>query len=313
MPPFGQDNNGASSATRSILTPADRVVRADNGAITSFGSFEVQSDPTDILEGLGILFGVYGDGGNGKTTFICSLADRKVNPDGLGLPMVVLDAEAGIKSVAHLVGDDLQRTRVKSFSDVERFVDTWEAQPRQHFPWKSVYLDNLSDMVQKALEEQGFHNKANTGPGMTSSQPDYNAMTVRVTVCLQKIRDLALDYNVNVFFSLWEYTEKTESGQIIGYKADLPPRLSNRVRGILDYVGYLAIVDNPPHFDRKLTFLPMDANHRDLDAKVRIRRDEVAGQIPLEIYNPSMPDLLATLKGGKPFPVDRYRRRGVAK
>jgi hypothetical protein len=301
--PATVDNN------RQILRPGDRVVRDANGTITEFGDFRLDSDPVGIRERLGVVIGVYAAGGTGKTTFFCSICDRSLNPDGHDLPMLVLDAEAGIKSVTHLLGADLQRLEIKSFGDLEKWINLARAQPKAQFPWRSVYLDNLSDLMNKALADQGFHNRSVSGGGPTSSQPDYNAMTVRVTLALQDMRDLAMDYGFNVFISLWDNVEKTPDGAIIGYRADLTPKLSTRVQGLLDYIGYMSVlptqvvVNGKALWVRKLDFSP----NPQLDSKWRVTPDHWE-EVPYELYQPTLPAILNTIKRGVPFPKEKFAR-----
>ncbi len=299
MPP-----NTQTAAAPTIIRPGDQRVVDANGKITAFGTFLVESDRASIQEDLGAIIGIYGKGGNGKTTLACSIADRKLNPGGHDLPMGVLDSEAGIKSVAHLVGPDLQRIPIPTFGRLEEFVATWKATPKNTFPWRTLLLDNVSSYIQKVLRDQGFHGQSVPGGGRTSSEPDYNAMTTRITVCLQDLKDLSLSYGVNLILMLWEYTEKTEAGLIIGHRADVTPKLGIRIQGMLDFIGYLTVVNDPPRWTRKLDFSP----NPELDSKVRSIQGEPASKIPLELYNPNMVDILNTIKRGVPFPTDKYRK-----
>jgi hypothetical protein len=307
VPPNSQVS--ATTAGRAILTPGDRVKYLDDLPV-SFGDFALDNDPTKTLERLGVVIGIYAAGGTGKTTFFCSICDRKLNPERHDLPMLCLDAEAGIKSVAHYLGKDLQRLTLHSFADLERWVALARAQPKHLFPWHSVYLDNLSDLVGKALEEQGFHNRAPDGSlSGTSSQPDFNAMTTRVVLCLHDLRDLAEDYGFNLFISLWDQTEKDEKGNILGWRADLTPRLSTKVQGTLDYIGYMTVlpsqivINGKAEWVRKLDFSPNPM----LDSKWRVT-PEHRDEIPFELYQPTLPAILDTIKRGVPFPRERFRK-----
>ena len=102
MPPTGQATNNT------ILVPGKQWEKDENGKILKFGGLDVIDNAKTIMEEWGTVLGLYAAGGKGKTSFACTLADRKLNPDGHDLPMGILDAEAGIKSVAHLIGPDLQ-------------------------------------------------------------------------------------------------------------------------------------------------------------------------------------------------------------
>jgi hypothetical protein len=305
MPPT---TNPLAAGNRTILTPTDRLTRGPDGTITDFGKFKVFSDAPSILESVGVTIGVYAAGGTGKTTFFCSIADRTLNPEGHDLPMLIIDSMAGIKSVAHLIGPDLQQLPVQSFTDVEDWIAFARAQPKHLFPWKSIYLDNGTYLMHKALAEQGFHNQV-SGSGRTSSQPDFNAMTTRITVALQDLRDLSIDYGFNLFISFWDSVEKTPEGTITGYKADLTPKLSSRVQGILDYIGYLTVMPSPVVIDgrntwvRKLDFSPNPMQ----DSKWRVTPAH-QDDIPFELYQATLPAILDTVKRGKPFPTARFRR-----
>jgi hypothetical protein len=197
---------------------------------------------------------------------------------------------------------------IRSVGDLERWIAYSWAQPPELFPWKSVYLDNGSDLVTKALKDQGFHNKVNES-GATSSQPDFNAMTTRVTIVLQDLRDLAYAYGFNVFISFWDSVEKTPDGAITGYKADLTPKLGTRVQGILDYIGYMTVlpvqvvVNGKALWVRKLDFSP----NPQLDSKWRVTPNRW-DDIPFELYNPTLPAILNTIKRGDPFPKAQFAR-----
>lgn len=307
MPAFNQQS-AATTAGRTILRPGDQLARNEAGEITGFGSFKINSTAASILETTGVTIGVYAAGGTGKTTFFCSICDRNLNPDGFDLPMLLIDAMAGIKSVAHFIGPDLQQLPIHSFADVEAWIATARAHPSNAFPWRSVYIDNLTDLMHKALAEQGFHNTAGVaGGGRTSSQPDFNAMTTRITVALQDLRDLSIDYNFNLFISLWDSIEKNPDGAIIGRKAALTPQLSTRVQGILDYIGYLTVLPSPVTINGKLTWVRrLDFSpNPEQDTKWRVTPDR-ADEVPFTLYNPTLPAILNTVKRRQPFPKQQF-------
>jgi hypothetical protein len=279
-------------------------VRDGNGKVIQFGGLEVIDNGQTIMEQWGVVMGLYAGGGKGKTTFACSLADPAINPEGHDLPMAILDAEAGIKSVAHLIGPNLQEIPCNTVTKLEAFVAAAKVTPRADFPWKTLALDNLSFLVTQALEEQGLHGRSTPGGGLTSSQPDYNAMTTRLTSVLRDLRDLSTSHGANIIFFLWEQTEKTEAGVVLGHRADITPRLGSRVQGMLDYIGYMTVLNNPPRWTRKLDFSP----NPELDSKMRRRPDEASQAIPFELYNPNLADILNTIKRGAAFPVSKFAR-----
>jgi hypothetical protein len=88
----------------------------------------------------------------------------------------------------------------------------------------------------------------------------------------------------------------------------LTDKLSARIPGIPNNVGYITVLNNPPLYTRKLSFAVTPLN----DAKLRRATGDDASDIPLEIYygldaNPIV-DMLRTIYEGVPFPSARYVR-----
>jgi len=276
-------------------------VRDANGKLTSFGGLSVVSTLQEALDRSGICIGIYGRPGVGKTTLAAQLADPKLNPSLDYLPMLLLDAEAGVHSVAHLLGDNFQQIPITTFKEFELFCESLANSSPQDFPWKTVYVDNVSDLLAKGLAETGYHGFA----GEISSQPDYGIVTTQMTDCIRKLRDASQTHGINVILSLWEKQDFTEGGQtLLQIRADLPPKLGRNIHGILNYIGYLSIERTPQGWARRLSFSVNPL----YNAKWRARPMSSDNTIPEELWNPNLVDIFNTIKKGAAFPATKYAK-----
>lgn len=267
-----------------ILRPGAKLVEKDaDGNITSFGGIRVR----DVKEAAtrGVCLGIYGPAGAGKTTLCCT-AVRNLE---LGAPGIVLDAEGGARSVADEMG--LEWGELITFDDAENFVQAALAVGENNFKWRSVILDNLSELAEMCRRE--------VTKGDTTTQPEYNQVTTRVKNLVRDYRNLSRLFGVNVFIVMWDTPEKNEAGATIARRVNFTPKLASQLPGVVDLIGYLEVIDNPPHFSRNLH---LEATPR-LDSKWRVAPSEVANTMPRQIVNPTMDEILDTLIGGKPFPA----------
>jgi hypothetical protein len=135
----------------------------------------------------------------------------------------------------------------------------------------------------------------------------YMQATVAMLALTRTMRDIARKQNINTILIAWDAPEKDESTGVVKRDVGFTPSLARQFPGIVDIVGYLTVVNDPPRYTRKLSFAPSPTTA----AKFRRSRNERASQIPYELFynlddsNP-MVDLLATMRGGVAFPKDKY-------
>lgn len=238
----------------------------------------------------GMCIAVYGAAGVGKTTFAADIADSP-----LGGPAVILDAEGGARSVAHK--DNVDIIDITSWQQVQAFTQEFLRTPNP--PWRSVIWDNMSELSSKCLTSV-----------MQQDQPqiqDYGKATTSMLAFTRVWRDAARSKGTNVVFIAWDFPEKDEGTGNVKYGIGFTPSLARQFPGIVDIIGYLSVANNPPLYTRVLNFAPSPRTV----AKFRRSQTEVAQQIPYEIFygmnEHPIVDLLATLKGGTPWPSDRYK------
>lgn len=279
MPPAGQPT---------VLRPgAKPLIRDEQGKLVEFGGIKVY----DVKEAAarGVCLTIYGPAGAGKTTLAATAARNKE----FGYPAAILDFEGGSRSIAEEEG--VQWLPCTGFDNLVNFYQAAIHTGPENFPWRTVIVDNLSEIAEVRRRELTV--------GDTTETREWNMLTKDMKDVIRDYRDLSRLFNINVFLIAWDLAERNEQGGIIGKRVNFSPKLASQVPGVVDLIGYLEVHNDAPHFSR---ILHLEANPR-LDSKWRVSPNEVAAKMPRQIVNPTMDTILATLRGGVPFPAERYQ------
>lgn len=250
---------------------------------------------------------VYGAPGSGKTTFLSDAADSEH-----GIPMLVADAEGGARAFAHR--DDID---VASFvdpdadgsgwSDFDDFVNDLIMGRKGLDKYKTIVVDNVSELLSLCI--RWVVKNISRGQGVTANdrpdQRDWNLVTQRMLIMIRKLRDYGRASGTNIFFIAWEAPEKDEQTGITKADVAFNPALARQFPGILDFVGYLTVVNATT---RRLSF---EAS-RTTAAKFRKSRMDAAQKIPgrfeYKIDDKPLVDILAVMKGGASWPSEKYAK-----
>ena len=196
---------------------------------------------TDSKEFLNQLY--YGDGGTGKTTHLCHMAD-------LG-PVLIVNAESGLKASA------LKRSGV-AISNIETYPEPGEpityaglesewkrlnealAQDPDSYVgvgWDSVteiHMMLLKDVVEKALAKALAQGKDRDE--FFTDIADYGKMTEQVRRLMRKFRDLPCHFGCTAL----ERRDKDNDGKVI-YRPAVTPALVNDLYGWFDMVCHTTV------------------------------------------------------------------------
>lgn len=265
-------------ATRETLTP-------DNAwqTLTNLGGLTVKN--TANVEQLGTNWTLYGPGGAGKTTLPAGLHDTEYGPVIYGA------AESGLIVIKHL---GVPYVDFAKWSDCTAMLAAFKGPNKP--PYKTVVLDNLSEMLQLAIYSEA--------PDGMPTQPQWNKITNKVLGLVRDWRDLTKIMDLNVFFLAWDADERDEIGTV---KKDInfTPALRKAYPGIVDTVAHISTPQNKPDL-RLISFQPGPKTI----SKFRRAPTSNAMNVPYNIYyglkNLPMYDIIATIKGDKPFPLDKY-------
>lgn len=269
-----------NTANTKVLTP-------DN--VESFAGLTIVNRKTPTA----ICVGLYGTGGSGKTSVLAQIV---LSPHGT--PALLVDVEGGSTSVEHLIEHGLDIVKPKSWGDIQKIR---EMVKRGNHKYKSIIWDNVSEIVNLCMR--------NVTTLEIPQIQHYGQVNSRMQEFIREQRDLARLEGLNTLLVFWEEYEKDELMLMTRKKLNLSPKLGAAIPGIVTMMGRLTVAGSAKsNYVRKLSFAPSE----DTDAKFRVRPDEEAAKIPLELYlkrdSTFLPDFLATIRDGKPFPVENYQK-----
>lgn len=256
-----------------------------DGMPTSLGGIKLYK-ATELPE-QGLCVGIYGEPGIGKTDLTRQAADSEY-----GSPLLIIDADAGAKTVSDR--DDIIVAPVGTWDEVQAISKAIWALPNE--PFKSISLDNMTDIYMQLK-------KKICGSGQPQIQ-DYGTFLDMMMNLTREWREYARKRGVNVFLVVWEDIDKDEFSKKTRFEVAFFRKLTMWWPGVLDIVGRMTTIEGGI---RKLSF----EKTSDSSSKFRKNRSKEAQAIPLNLYygyeGKPLVDLLATLKGGKPFPTDKYK------
>lgn len=274
------------------------VLTPENAAqfMRKWGNIEVRT-VDNIVAGLKI--GIYGPGGSGKTTTVATACDSP-----LGRPMLHINARGNPHVVASRKAD-IEVVDIMKFKEVEDVrKDIVKALGRGDFPYKSIALDTVTDMVSQDLRDR-------YGDMADIAWTQHSATTADGLNLIRNFSDIADNYGINVFFVFQEVSEDREiRGQKISRsELALNKALQSQAPGIINWLGRLYIEDDAPRYTRCLDFRPIEKQQV---SKYQVDPDDERFKgILMEIYDPNFGDIIDAVKGGTPYPVDAHRKPGT--
>lgn len=214
-------------------------------------------------------------------------------------PVLVVDAEGGASVLAHL--DNVFVVQVQSWAQTEKLLTTLEMQAKKGtLKYRTVCWDNVTEFHSMLINHI-------VGRGDIQIQ-HHGRILAELMRFARRNRDLSRFYNVNTVLVAWQETKENKTTGLTRQTIALTAKLSERLPGVPNNVGYITVMNDPPAYTRKLSFAASPLN----DAKLRRAPGDGASGIPLEIFyrldqNP-IADMLRTIYEGVPFPAEQYAR-----
>lgn len=251
-----------------------------------YGRFEVTSAAEALLWGYCIL--LFSKGGGGKTTLAGSAADSPQDS-----PVLFVDAEGGVKAISHR--KDVEVISVKNWDEIKELTNRFKADP--NLRWNTIVLDNLSEFIQLATIKI-------VGGVAAPSWPEWGAVAREVLGLVRDYRDLARTRNINSIIIAWDSVEEDKSKRSI-LTVNATPKLQADLPGIVDIIGHIDPIDGQPD-KRLLNFEPSTRTIQKFRRNTSDAGKTIPHKIVYTVDNLPMPDILAALKRGVPFPVNKY-------
>jgi GTPase SAR1 family protein len=260
--------------------------------IKSYGGVEISpvSSPDR-----GLVLGIYGPGGVGKTTLAATITDAA---DELGSPALLLNARGNPHVIASYASK-IDIADITKFDQVEKIRA--DMLRDKSLEYKSVIIDNLTELWSMDLRDR-------YGPMTAVEWTKHAASTSDIMQLVRNWIDLAeVGPKLNVIFVIQETPETRDiRGRtgVIRKRGCVQQGSPEPHSHLINFLGRLYIHTEQPPYRRVLDFRPIDTMHQ---AKLQVDRDDqYAKQIPFEVYDPSLASILDTIRGHKPWPTEKH-------
>jgi AAA domain-containing protein len=262
--------------TPAVLTPAvSSTLKLPPGAAPAshFG----QSDGLDML--------LFGYGGSGKTTLLQGAQDSES-----GRNLFVLDVEKGSRSINDRDDIIVWRPPSSHFDDVMRTWEWLKKEPNHGF--KTIGLETLTALHTLALKKV----MAAGIPGAMPSQPEYGKANQLLLDLVQDMCDMSKTRGWNVIFTAHAEDMVVEGTGTMFIRLSMTPGVTKGLYAIVSTVGYLGLQVQGQR--EKRTLLLRNTNR----VIAKTRQPMTGPQLPTEIENPSLAQILDHVHQIKSFP-----------
>lgn len=203
------------------------------------------ASPQEIVPYLNLL--IYGEPGVGKTLLASTAEDHLLTG-----PVLHLDIEGGLVTVRKK--KNYQAIRVRSIAKIIEVHDMVESlSAKGECPWKTVILDNISELQKLDLRTVMLEAKEKArDPDKVDldvpSQREWGKSGERMRRIIRAYRDLP----VHTIAVAWMGSEHDDSTGIVSYYPLMPGKLRGEVPGYFDIVGRLTAVSKQGDVVRSL-------------------------------------------------------------
>jgi hypothetical protein len=202
-----------------------------------------------------------------------------------GADVLFIDIEGGTRSISDRT--DITVIRPEKFDEVR---DVFEWIIRSEHTFKTFVIDTISEGQSLGMRDIMLTAKDPEWPGMQ----DWGKSTEQMLRLVRAFRDLALTRSWNVIMTAHAREQKDEVEGRIYVRPNLTPKVTERIGGIVDVLGYMSKEDDGT---RILTLEPT----RRVMAKYRQPLKGNVPPLPGVIRNPSLVTILNHLRGGVPI------------
>jgi hypothetical protein len=267
------------------LTPANAAT-----VIRRLGGIEVK--PVSSEE-RGLVMGIYGEPGVGKTTVAASITDSE-----FGRPALYIDARGNPHVIASYA-DKIDVVSIASFGQLEAVRQDLLKGKEQY---KTVIIDTLTEAW--AIDLRDLYN-----PTADVSWQMYSAVTRDLEQTVRNFTDLStMGPKMNVVFVMQQSVEERVimNQKVSRFEINFNKALQESLPSLISFLGRMYYYEVTPPFGRVLDFSPAPTLHQ---AKLQKDRDDPASKdMPYLMYDPSLAPILDAIRGHIPWPTEAHSK-----
>lgn len=259
-----------ADTTKTVITPSkgSRKSIADKMRAAS-----------DIPDAWGLNMVLFGSPGVGKTTLAATAQDSPY-----GRNVLFIDVEGGTRSIADRT--DIMVVQPESFDEVRDVFEWIMTEPDHGF--QTFVIDTLVELQSVGMRDIMMTAKDPDYPGLQ----DWGKSTEQISRLVRAFRSLAQTRGWNVIFTAHAREQKDEVDGRIYVRPNLTPKVTERIGGTVDVVGFLTKEDDGTRL------LQLDPTRRVMS---KYRQPLTGKRLPPVIKDPSLVAILSHLRGDKPI------------
>lgn len=242
----------------------------------------------------GLILGIYGEPGIGKTTLAATITDSE-----FGRPALYIDAR-GNPHVVNSYADRIDVVTIEKFAQLEAIRQSLLKD--KTLDYKTIIIDTLTEAWSIDLRDL-------YGPTADVDWQKHSASTADVLQLVRNYVDLSTSGpKVNVVFVMQETVEERtiNNQKITRSEIHFNKKLQEYLPSLVNFLGRLYIYEQNAPFRRVLDFTPAPTLHQ---SKIqRDPNDPAARDIPYQVYNPSLAPIVDAIRGHVAWPVAAHER-----
>lgn len=271
-----------------VLTPDNASELA--AKLAKFGTVS----STELMAHNGLVIGLLGRGGSGKTTTAASIMRSKHSGHGLYINM-----HGRPEAINHIPGITVvSPNNWKAVKDLRAAVAAEEIELNDGEGAGTVFLDTWT-------EGQNVDLRSINPSGKIEIQ-QWGESQAHIMAETREWNNIAERLGINVVYCLWEENDETaDADKLVRRHVSFAKKLAAQWPGMITFIGLIDPVEYHPEY-RRIDFTPSKRT----DAKFGVSPTDAASKIPYEMYysvdQPILADMLDVIKGDKEWPAKDY-------
>jgi len=218
-----------------------------------------------------------------------------------GAPLLIVDMEGGHRSINDIKDLVDYTPEVLDWNKVRKIADDIINTSPSQLGYKTIIFDNMSEGKNLSLNKH-------KGNREYAEIQHYGYETVDIVKMVRDLRDYTRKNPVNIWCTAWEDydTDVDAEGKtrVVRTRLGFNPALAGDLPGMLDIIGHCTKGLRADR--RELSFEATSKTVAKFRKSETSRARLIPDRISWRLTDYPMADILSTLRGGKPWPTDKY-------